>query len=172
MPISAASLAALGTPQVSGLITNSRLVQAGTQGFKALSATQKLAIRALARFSIYAAIAQWGITVGLDVITIRNVAETTRVLTGFEVIVRNARQTVQHYYTKVDCAFGAMKREFENFDGKKWDPSHQTACDQNTKRCEQMKANIAQGTKQLGTWATGMKRLAQEATRNLEGLIK
>ena len=170
-PISAVAVMALATKQVTGIVTNSRLALAGAQGFKPLRAWQKAALKTLARVGVYAMIADWAVSVGLDAVKIRQVAETTTVLMNFERQVASVRDAAVLRFKATDNAFSLFKAEYEKFNGKAWEPSHQNACDQNVQKCQLLQKQLQARTKQLRAWAAGVSNLAGQAETNLIGLI-
>ena len=87
---------------VTGLITNSRLVETGTQGFVALSSSAKAALQVADAAAVYGAIVAWGASEFINVADIEQTAQIANQL-------GNA-------VPKVEALPGAAESRFRNVD--------------------------------------------------------
>jgi RHS repeat-associated protein len=170
--ISATSVAALGTYKLSGLVTNSRIVQSGVKGFQALTAGQRTALAALPEVTLYAAIASWLIQVTFDVIKVHQIAQISGQLLDMRTQIKNeVIADLESYATELDDAFAAYETVYSTYDGKEWTMSDKNVCKSLMQTCSQNNVIVLQGCSTISTYVNNVVSLSGPLETALIGLV-
>jgi RHS repeat-associated protein len=117
-PISAAAIAALGVRKLSRLQGGVSKTVPGLKGFQKLSAGQQLALKTLARVGVYSVIADWAINIGLDLLVVKQAAETLVVLNNFEISMQGLEKSQNAKLTIVKSMWVEYERWHSFLDGR------------------------------------------------------
>lgn len=171
-PISATSIALLTTSKVTHLVTNSRIIKAGTWGSKGLSPGIKTALKATAKISVYIIIFDWAINAGLDTWSAFNVAQTTNTLGELSTTVSQVIETAKGKFQDLDGSFATYEDLYDTYDGKIWNAQTDPAIYLQIKNnLDVEKPQIDAAVDALNTWCDGVNTLISDGITNLMGLI-
>jgi len=166
-------VAALGTHSVSGLVTNSRLVQAGVRGFVAIPPTTRAALRVLGRVSVYALIADWAVRMNFERLKVRDVARTLAVLIQLQTSVQRAWDAGAGRYGLLDAHYALLEDSYTSFiNRRQFFEENCQACKQLTQWCEEYRKHLTPFLEDTKRWVVGVNNLAGKIETELAILLK
>jgi hypothetical protein len=162
---------ALEIKQVTGLITNSRLVKAGTSGFLALAPSARVALQVADAASLYGTIAAWGASEFINVADIEQTAGIANQLgnsVSRVVAVLNAAKT---RYSNADQFIGTISGIRDRYNGAVFGRGDSATCASLTKELEGLIPVAQQAATSDQVWTNGVDALAGQLGSALAGLV-
>ena len=167
----AVAVGAINVKEVSGLITNSRLVRAGIKGFRPLSASAKTLLRIGADAAIYAAIAQWATGEFLAVADVRQRAKILYILENGEIALRHVLSITTSRYREVDGIIGLLVDEYYRYDKRQFGSGAAARCAQLVGELDSDQPLINSTADQAKAFADREASQAGMVRQNLMGLL-
>lgn len=171
-PVGAVATEALGCTKITGLVTNSRLVQAGVRGFQGLSVGARASLKVLGNVAVYAAIAQWAINVSLDAWEISITADLTSTLgdlsTGTERLLNNQA----NIYKGIDSSFQKLEKRWNHKYDKKYKPNPINECQLLTSQCKQLEKTLIPKLEKISKNTNNLNGVVTRLNSELSKLFK
>ena len=149
--------------ELTGLITNSRLVKAGTKGFVALSRSAEIALKIADASDIYATIAAWGASEFINVADIRQTAQIATMLGSSVSRAEAVYKTGAARLKNIDNFVGGISNIFSEHNGKPFSSGDVSKCDALVKTLEKYLPLARQSAHNDQDWARGGVRSAWPA---------